>query len=1004
MGGRSIGEIALDLKVNRGGFRRQMSDVTNTAKRSCSDIAGAFRKIGSVVAGAFAVKKLVDFGKQCIELGSDLAEVQNVVDVTFPAMTAQVDEFARSAAASFGLSETMAKKFTGTFGSMAKAFGFSEKQAYDMGTALTGLAGDVASFYNLSQDEAYTKLKSIFTGETESLKDLGVVMTQTALDSYAMANGFGKTTSAMTEAEKVALRYQFVQAQLSAAQGDFARTSDSWANQVRILSLQAQSTMATIGQGLINLFTPVLKILNVVLGKIATLASAFKAFTEMITGNQGSGSASISEMGDSAGAAAGGFDSASAAASGLSDSAAGAGKAAKKAAKEMRALMGFDQVNKLSAPEDSSGGSGSGSSGGGASLGAAVDFGSISKGEPVIGRMDGLLSGLIERCKELGGLFKQGFVIGFGDSEKKIGSIIESVKGIGASIKGIVTDQEVLGSFNGFLDAVAEGWGKKAGAMASIGLTIADNLLGGISQYLDQSSEYIKEKLCSIFDISADVERLQGDLYAAVADILDVFSGDTAKQCTADLVGIFADSFLEITELGEKFSRDILSLVVTPLKDNVDKIKVFFEDLLSPISDVLSTLHTALRDTFSSIGQMYDEHIKPMVDSFASGISDVVGTLLDGFHTHIAPVLDALAERFDQVWKDYVQPAIESAIGFIGTLADAVRSIWEETLQPFLEWVAGAIFPVVAPIIEAVGTIFIDTFGLISRAVGNMMDIFSGLVEFLAGVFTGDWQKAWNGIKNFFSAIWTGIRDFLKTIWESIKTVFAPVADWFRGKFDAAVSGIKNVFSSVDNFFSGIWTGIKNTFGNVAGWFKDKFSAAWKAVKNVFSAGGKIFDGIKDGILSGLKAVVNAIIGGINKVIAIPFNGINSALNGIRKVEILGWEPFSWIPTISVPQIPKLAQGGYVKANTPQLAMIGDNRHQGEVVAPEDKLLEMAKAAAGMVGGGNSEVIRLLKQLIDLIKSLNGDTVLYVGNEELARANQKGLAKLQRRYSSVEFQ
>lgn len=105
---------------------------------------------------------------------------------------------------------------------MAKAFGFSEKQAYDMGTTLTGLAGDVASFYNLSQDEAYTKLKSVFTGETESLKDLGVVMTQTALDSYAMANGFGKTTSAMTEAEKVALRYQFVQDQLSAAQGDFA--------------------------------------------------------------------------------------------------------------------------------------------------------------------------------------------------------------------------------------------------------------------------------------------------------------------------------------------------------------------------------------------------------------------------------------------------------------------------------------------------------------------------------------------------------------------------------------------------------------------------------------------------------------------------------------------------------------------------------------------------------------------------------------------------------------
>lgn len=133
-------------------------------------------------------------------------------------MTAQVDEFAKSAAQSFGLSETMAKRYTGTFGAMAKAFGFTEKQAYEMGTTLTGLAGDVASFYNLSQDEAYTKIKSVFTGETESLKDLGVVMTQTALDSYAMANGFGKTTSKMTEAEKVALRYAFVQDQLLAAQ------------------------------------------------------------------------------------------------------------------------------------------------------------------------------------------------------------------------------------------------------------------------------------------------------------------------------------------------------------------------------------------------------------------------------------------------------------------------------------------------------------------------------------------------------------------------------------------------------------------------------------------------------------------------------------------------------------------------------------------------------------------------------------------------------------------
>lgn len=183
------------------------------------------KKAGAALAAAFTIKKIVDVGKQCLELGSDLAEVQNVVDVTFPHMANQVDEFAKNAATSFGLSETMAKKFTGTFGAMAKAFGFTEQEAYEMGKSLTGLSGDVASFYNISQDEAYTKLKSVFTGETESLKDLGIVMTQSSLDAYALANGFGKTTNAMTEAEKVSLRFAFVQNQLSAASGDFARTS-----------------------------------------------------------------------------------------------------------------------------------------------------------------------------------------------------------------------------------------------------------------------------------------------------------------------------------------------------------------------------------------------------------------------------------------------------------------------------------------------------------------------------------------------------------------------------------------------------------------------------------------------------------------------------------------------------------------------------------------------------------------------------------------------------------
>ena len=209
-----------------------------------------------------AGQAVVDFGKESIELASDLQETQNVVDVTFTTMSDDVNEFARNAIKSAGMSETMAKKYTGTFGAMAKSFGFTEKESYDLATSLTQLTGDVASFYNLDHDEANTKLKAVFTGETEALKELGVVMTQTALDQFALEKGFGKTTKEMTEQEKVSLRYKFVVDKLSGASGDFVRTQDSWANQTRILSEQWNAFQTSIGEGLLEIFTPFVKFLN----------------------------------------------------------------------------------------------------------------------------------------------------------------------------------------------------------------------------------------------------------------------------------------------------------------------------------------------------------------------------------------------------------------------------------------------------------------------------------------------------------------------------------------------------------------------------------------------------------------------------------------------------------------------------------------------------------------------------------------------------------------------
>lgn len=284
-----VAQLSFELGIDTDSLYKELTQFTNKADRQLtSSFANTGKNMGKkLLAGlgfGAAIYKLKDFVSSSIELGSNLTEVQNVVDTSFKTMSSAVNAFAKDAMYNFGLSETVAKKYMGTIGAMNNAFGFTEKASYDMAEAVTGLAGDVASFYNLESDEAFTKLKSIWTGETETLKDLGVVMTQTALDQYALNNGFGKTTAKMTEQEKVMLRFQYVTTALSDATGDFVKTQDTWANQTRVLSLRIESLKTTMGQGFINLFTPILRGLNSILEKLSAVAEGFKLFTESITG------------------------------------------------------------------------------------------------------------------------------------------------------------------------------------------------------------------------------------------------------------------------------------------------------------------------------------------------------------------------------------------------------------------------------------------------------------------------------------------------------------------------------------------------------------------------------------------------------------------------------------------------------------------------------------------------------------------------------------------------
>ena len=371
------GKVVIDTALNTDALKSGIRGL----KTEFGGLSSVVKKLGGVLAAVFTIKALVDFGKQAIELGSNVEEVQNVVDVAFGDMAYKIEAFAETSIQQFGMSRLAAKKTASTYMAMARGMGMNEEAASDMAISLTGLSGDVASFFNISQELADTKLKSVFTGETETLKDLGVVMTQANLKAYALQEGITKDISAMSQAELVGLRYRFVVDQLSLAHGDFARTSDSWANQTRILSMQWQEFMSIIGQALIKVLAPVVKVLNAIVSSLIAMANTFNAVVGSLFGGADTQIQQTEQNASGVGAAI--ANSANEQES-LTD-------ATKKTAKaQKKVLAGFDELNQLSSGGSS--GQSSGSGGGSVAMpdvsGVASSFSAAVNLEPDEWAMD----------------------------------------------------------------------------------------------------------------------------------------------------------------------------------------------------------------------------------------------------------------------------------------------------------------------------------------------------------------------------------------------------------------------------------------------------------------------------------------------------------------------------------------------------------------------------------------------------------------------------------------
>lgn len=840
----TVGQIALELGIDSSQIVNQLTGASNKAAKQATSI---FSGLGKKIAAGLSIAAVTKFTKDCIEVGSNVTEVQNVVDTAFKDLSWQADQWASNAMTNFGLSELSAKKYMGVFGQMSNAMGITGNAALDMAENVTGLTGDVASFYNLGTDEAYAKLKSIWTGETETLKDLGVVMTQTNLDQYALNNGFGKTTAKMTEQEKVMLRYQYVTSALSNATGDFVKTQDSWANQTRILTLRFQQLKASLGKGFIALFTPILRGFNSLLAGLQKVADGFASFVQMLTGadissSMGSISADIAGIGDDAGGAA--------------DNVSGIGDAAKKTAKDIeKSLAGFDQINKLTADDSSSLGSGT-------------------------------------------------------DSTSGIGSVdlVPDVSGSTANVSSAISDMA---------DKVKK-------ALEPLKAISFDNLVSSLDN-LKRAVQPLTEKLFS---------------------------------------GLEWAYYNVLVPLASWYIEDLIPTYINTLADAFE--------LLNTVLDVFNPVFESAWDNF----------FKPIAEWTGGIVVDVINSIGDAFLL----VAGYLKEHETDVkdWTDlYITPFFKTITDFITELYDLIKSV------------IGFVIDLLGPSFDEIVAIISGAISAIIKIVTGVLDILKGVIEFLNGIFTGDIDKCMQGIEDI-------IKGCLEAIWGIIKAIVSLIVNLVKGTVDIVINLLKDIFTAIGNILSSIKSvfdkvlmaifnavisvidGIKDALWNIVDFVGDTFSSAWS---NVWNGIINAFDNIFGGIVDIAKGPINMVIGLINGML----DGLESGINWIvRRVNALSFDVPDWVPVIGgdhfgfdLPQvgfgsIPYLAEGGYVKPNTPQLAMIGDNKHQGEVVAPEDKLIDMAQKAAAMASSAEllAEAISILKQILKILETLDLDIQL----------------------------
>ena len=624
------------------------------------------------------------------------------------------------------------------------------------------------------------------------------------------------------------------------------------------------------------------------------------------------------------------------AAKGMQSAGNAAGGAAKQMEKARRTLAGFDEIETLEAPD-----TGAGSGGGGGAGGADINYDAA---------LDVDTSPINEKLTGIFDVFKAAW-----DNQGE--NVIASMKRAFVSVKALA------GSIgDSFYEVFTNGTGQQT--LESI-LSIFGNIMGCVDKFA--------ERLKAAWDDNGNGTAIIQAWWNGLNDILGMFdrmSGATVEWLSGLDLSPALGSFAQYISVCES----LIGLITGALADAYESVLLplaswTIEDYAPACIELLTTAFQALCNILDPVWQ----GLKKLLDQLkpvAEFIGNVVIDCLDGLKEVFAKVAETFQEKGDKIQE------IISGVG------EVIAAVWN------------AVRPIFELLRSIVSSVFTFIGNLIGNVVGAAIDVLHGLIDFIAGIFTGDWDRAWNGIKEIFSGIWDGIKGIATSIWNFLKDIWNKIKDDVIGIWNSIKGFVSNLWTGIKDTASSIWNSIKSTVLNVVNGIKTGVSNAFNAVKtaitNVMNSIKSKISGIWNGIVSTIKGAINGIIGGINGMIRGIANGINAVIRALNKLHFsipdwvpgLGGKSFGFnIKEVSAPQIPLLAKGGVIKQ--PTLAMMGEYPGAGsnpEIAAPQSAITEAVAAANGDVVDA---ILQVAKEIIDAIQENGGVTI---GDEMLGRA------------------